>query len=291
MAEVISRFASRLPSNCSPMTVMQLAGFPAEVIDFVVSVLCRMAFDFGLWSDGVLPLLFVREEAHRYAAADRNIGFGPTRKAVSRIAKEGRKYGVHPGRLQRRRNGRDHHFPMQHAVHDAPCQRTRPGAVAYRRFPMLRRTCFRSFPRWYPRGAGLRRRGGAADPAALQGSSNSSTAAQRGHDLDRPFDAATTCILSAPCWNAGAEPLQTAMFRNDPLLSMTASATRTATVEAPMLQPSLYFDPDRFSLLSCAANIRVAAPRSTGLARAIPWVIVPHRYRAKSTSGVIPADE
>jgi hypothetical protein len=42
----------RLPPNGKPMTVMQLAGFPAEVVDSVVSVLGRMAFDFGLWSDG-----------------------------------------------------------------------------------------------------------------------------------------------------------------------------------------------------------------------------------------------
>ena len=101
MAEVISHLF-RLPSNGRPMTVMQLAGFPAEVIDSVVSVLCRMAFDFGLWSDGVSPLLFVCEEAHRYASADRNIGFGPTRKAVSRIAKEGRKYGVYLGLVTQR---------------------------------------------------------------------------------------------------------------------------------------------------------------------------------------------
>src|SRR6202041_169752 len=101
MAEVISHLF-RLPSNGRPMTVMQLAGFPAEVIDSVVSVLCRMAFDFGLWSDGVSPLLFVCEEAHRYASADRNIGFGPTRKAVSRIAKEGRKYGVFLGLVTQR---------------------------------------------------------------------------------------------------------------------------------------------------------------------------------------------
>src|ERR1700742_1093969 len=101
MADVISHLF-RLPSHGRPMTVMQLAGFPAEVIDSVVSVLCRMAFDFGLWSDGVSPLLFVCEEAHRYASADRNIGFGPTRKAVSRIAKEGRKYGVYLGLVTQR---------------------------------------------------------------------------------------------------------------------------------------------------------------------------------------------
>ncbi|MGN6114767.1 MAG: ATP-binding protein, partial [Nitrobacter sp.] len=49
MAEVIS-LLFRLPANGRPMTIMQLAGFPAEVVDSVVSVLCRMAFDFGLWS-------------------------------------------------------------------------------------------------------------------------------------------------------------------------------------------------------------------------------------------------
>jgi DNA helicase HerA-like ATPase len=101
MADVISHLF-RIPANGKPMTIMQLAGFPAEVIDSVVSVLCRMAFDFGLWSDGASPLLFVCEEAHRYAPADSKIGFGPTRRALSRIAKEGRKYGVFLGLVTQR---------------------------------------------------------------------------------------------------------------------------------------------------------------------------------------------
>jgi hypothetical protein len=101
MAEIICQLF-RLPPQGKPMTIMQLAGFPAEVVDSVVSVLCRMAFDFGLWSDGVAPLLFVCEEAHRYAPADSTIGFGPTRRALSRIAKEGRKYGVFLGLVTQR---------------------------------------------------------------------------------------------------------------------------------------------------------------------------------------------
>ena len=92
----------RLPPQGMPVTIMQLAGFPAEVVDSVVSVLLRMAFEFGLWSDGAFPLLCVCEEAHRYAPADRSVGFGPTRKAVSRIAKEGRKYGVFLGLVTQR---------------------------------------------------------------------------------------------------------------------------------------------------------------------------------------------
>jgi hypothetical protein len=101
MAEILGNLF-RLPTQGKPMTIMQLAGFPAEVVDSVVSVLCRMAFDFGLWSDGVAPLLFVCEEAHRYAPADKKIGFGPTRRALSRIAKEGRKYGVFLGLVTQR---------------------------------------------------------------------------------------------------------------------------------------------------------------------------------------------
>jgi hypothetical protein len=101
MAEVLAQLF-RLPPNGKPMTIMQLAGFPSEVVDAVVSVICRMAFDFGLWSDGAAPMLFVCEEAHRYASADRSIGFGPTRRSISRIAKEGRKYGIFIGLVSQR---------------------------------------------------------------------------------------------------------------------------------------------------------------------------------------------
>jgi uncharacterized protein len=101
MAEVLSQLF-RMPANGKPMTIMQLAGFPSEVVDAVMSVLCRMAFDFGLWSEGAIQLLLVCEEAHRYASNDRKVGFGPTRRAISRIAKEGRKYGVFLGLVTQR---------------------------------------------------------------------------------------------------------------------------------------------------------------------------------------------
>ena len=101
MAEIL-RHLFRWQPDGKPMTVMQLAGIPSEVVDAVVSVLCRMAFDFGLWSNGAMPLLFVCEEAHRYVSADRSLGFQPTRRALSRIAKEGRKYKVFLGLITQR---------------------------------------------------------------------------------------------------------------------------------------------------------------------------------------------
>src|SRR5215469_5436780 len=101
MVDILSTLF-RLPPKGVPMTIMQLAGFPSEVVDAVVSVTCRMAFDLGLWSDGADPLLVVCEEAHRYMAADHSVGFAPTRRAISRIAKEGRKYGVFLGLVTQR---------------------------------------------------------------------------------------------------------------------------------------------------------------------------------------------
>ena len=101
MAELLNQLF-RIEACGKPITVMQIAGLPAEVTDAVVSVLCRLAFDFGMWSDGAVPLLFVCEEAHRYASADHSVAFGPTRRALARIAKEGRKYGVYLGLITQR---------------------------------------------------------------------------------------------------------------------------------------------------------------------------------------------
>ncbi|MGU3665590.1 ATP-binding protein [Methylobacterium sp. A49B] len=101
MGEILAHLF-RLDPDGRPMTIMQLAGLPMEVVDAVVCVLCRLAFEFGIWSEGAIPLLFVCEEAHRYASADRSVGFTPTRRALSRIAREGRKHGVYLGLVTQR---------------------------------------------------------------------------------------------------------------------------------------------------------------------------------------------
>ena len=93
MAEVLGRLF-RIPVNGKPITILQLTGLPSEIVNVVVSVLCRMTFDFGLWSRGKIPLTLVCEEAHRYIPNDPTLGFEPTRRSISRVAKEGRKYGV-----------------------------------------------------------------------------------------------------------------------------------------------------------------------------------------------------
>ncbi len=92
----------RIPGGDRPISTFQLAGIPSEVVNSVASILCRMAFELALWSNGAIHMLVVCEEAHRYVPADRDLGFFPTRQAISRIAKEGRKYGVSLGVITQR---------------------------------------------------------------------------------------------------------------------------------------------------------------------------------------------
>jgi DNA helicase HerA-like ATPase len=93
MAQILGRLF-RVPVNSRPITILELTGIPHEIVNVVVSVLCRMTFDFALWSEGQVPVTLVCEEAHRYVPANSAMGFEPCKRAIAKIAKEGRKYGA-----------------------------------------------------------------------------------------------------------------------------------------------------------------------------------------------------
>lgn len=101
MAAILARLF-RIPVEGKPVTIVDLSSVPSEILNVVVSVICRMTFDFALWSDGGMPVLLICEEAHRYVPSDPYQGFEPTKKVLSRIAKEGRKYGVSLGVVSQR---------------------------------------------------------------------------------------------------------------------------------------------------------------------------------------------
>jgi uncharacterized protein len=86
----------RIPAGGKPITIIDISGVPSEVVDVVVSVLFRLVFELAAWSDrgAAPPVLLVCEEAHRYVPQDEVAAFAPTKRVISRIAKEGRKYGV-----------------------------------------------------------------------------------------------------------------------------------------------------------------------------------------------------
>jgi DNA helicase HerA-like ATPase len=80
-----------------PITILDLSGIPASILNKLVGVLLRIVYDSLFWarqlSEGgrERPLLVVLEEAHSYVGKDQA---GDAAFAVRRIVKEGRKYGI-----------------------------------------------------------------------------------------------------------------------------------------------------------------------------------------------------
>lgn len=94
----------RLPADGKPISIIDVSGVPNEITSVVVAVLSRMVFDFAIWSrnEPQRPILLVCEEAHRYVPSDRNADGSSVGRILSRIAKEGRKYGVSLGLITQR---------------------------------------------------------------------------------------------------------------------------------------------------------------------------------------------
>lgn len=79
------------------VTIMDLSGVPFDIVNTIVSLIARLAFDFNFWNPvrREFPILLVFEEAHNYLpSTGTSSGASAARRTVERIAKEGRKYGV-----------------------------------------------------------------------------------------------------------------------------------------------------------------------------------------------------
>jgi len=84
------------------LTILDLSGVPFELVDISVGLITRIIFDSMYWGRSEpytgknRPLLMVFEEAHSYlpkGESSANV-YGYARKAVEKIFKEGRKFGV-----------------------------------------------------------------------------------------------------------------------------------------------------------------------------------------------------
>ncbi len=103
MAEFIAKIF-RMPSKGKPISIIDVSGVPSDVTSTVVAVLSRLVFDFAIWSrdEKTRPVLLVCEEAHRYVPNEKNSDGSSVGRILSRIAKEGRKYGVSLGLITQR---------------------------------------------------------------------------------------------------------------------------------------------------------------------------------------------
>lgn len=103
MAEFIGK-VFRMPANGKPISIIDVSGVPSEITSTVVAVLARLVFDYAIWSrdEQTRPVLLVCEEAHRYVPNEKNSDGSSVGRILSRIAKEGRKYGVSLGLITQR---------------------------------------------------------------------------------------------------------------------------------------------------------------------------------------------
>lgn len=78
------------------ITVIDLSPVPHDVRPTVSAQIGRLAFEFNYWNPRrrEFPILLVCEEAHQYIPREDDLQHTGSRRAMERIAKEGRKYGV-----------------------------------------------------------------------------------------------------------------------------------------------------------------------------------------------------
>ncbi len=103
MADFLAKIF-RMPSNGKPIAIVDVSGVPSDITSTVVAVLSRLVFDFAIWGreEKTRPVLLVCEEAHRYVPNEKNADGSSVGKILSRIAKEGRKYGISLGLITQR---------------------------------------------------------------------------------------------------------------------------------------------------------------------------------------------
>ncbi|MCH7720485.1 MAG: ATP-binding protein [Planctomycetes bacterium] len=98
MSAVMAHLIRLLTGRTEPkhnLVIIDLSGIPHDIVDITVAVITRLLFDVNFWtpSNQRHPLLLVYEEAHKYIPR-RRTEHDFARRAVERVAKEGRKYGV-----------------------------------------------------------------------------------------------------------------------------------------------------------------------------------------------------
>jgi hypothetical protein len=106
---IFAQFIGYREKQEANLTIIDLSGIPFEAVSIVVSLVSRLIFDFcfhykqskldnkdkqSKLDDRELPFLIVYEEAHNYVPRDDHAEYRSVKRAVERVAKEGRKYGI-----------------------------------------------------------------------------------------------------------------------------------------------------------------------------------------------------
>ena len=60
MVDILS-LLFRIPADGKPITILDLSAVPSDILNVVISLVCRLTFDFALWAERDVPMLLVCE--------------------------------------------------------------------------------------------------------------------------------------------------------------------------------------------------------------------------------------
>lgn len=99
LPSVLHQFVGEIDVNAKvDVRVIDISGLPNEVAGPLTAAIARLLFQYKVWQTREErerdPVLLVCEEAHRYVPDTGLAEYRSAQKAIRRIAKEGRKYGI-----------------------------------------------------------------------------------------------------------------------------------------------------------------------------------------------------
>lgn len=99
LADILAQFVGELGvEKLVDIRIIDISGLPNEVAGPLTAAIARLLFQYKVWQTRTErerdPVLLVCEEAHRYVPDAGLAEYQSAQKAIRRIAKEGRKYGL-----------------------------------------------------------------------------------------------------------------------------------------------------------------------------------------------------
>jgi len=100
LADVLQQFFGGIEgsSDEADIRIIDISGLPNEVAGPLTAAIGRLVFQYKVWQTREErerdPVMLVFEEAHRYVPDTGLAEYASAQKAIRRIAKEGRKYGI-----------------------------------------------------------------------------------------------------------------------------------------------------------------------------------------------------
>jgi hypothetical protein len=101
LKDIVAQFTGQIKvqgKEAPDIRIVDISGLPNEVANPLTAAIARLLFEFKVWQTRAErerdPVAIICEEAHRYVPDSGLAEYATAQRAIRRIAKEGRKYGI-----------------------------------------------------------------------------------------------------------------------------------------------------------------------------------------------------